>query len=148
MGVKLFLEGQSRWETDSPHCLMMLHKMFQHASCKGRKRQSIWYAETTDMNCQSWNLRWTYLLSSWWGLRLVGRRLSPFTMRCINSGDYQGLHPESWNSWQRWCPPWKTAKGRSKGKHHRHHGSLLQQVSGPKEQDLPKDGCLQGKKPH
>ena len=28
MDVKLFLEGQARWEADSPHHLMMLHKMF------------------------------------------------------------------------------------------------------------------------
>ena len=37
MDVELFLEGQARWEVDSPHCLVMLHKMFQHPSEQGQK---------------------------------------------------------------------------------------------------------------
>ena len=28
MHVKLFLEGQNKWEADSSHCLMMLYEMF------------------------------------------------------------------------------------------------------------------------
>ena len=41
MDIKLFLEGQTKWEADSPHCLMMLYEMFQHASDQeGRKRWS------------------------------------------------------------------------------------------------------------
>ena len=31
MDVKLFLEGQAGWEADSPHCLVKLCEMFQHA---------------------------------------------------------------------------------------------------------------------
>ena len=37
MAVELFLEGQAKWETDSPHHLVMLHKMFWHASEQGQK---------------------------------------------------------------------------------------------------------------
>ena len=37
MHVELFLEGQAGWEEDSPHCLMMLHEMFQHTSEQGQK---------------------------------------------------------------------------------------------------------------
>ena len=37
MDVKLFLEGQSKWETDSPHHLMMFYVMFQHATDQGQK---------------------------------------------------------------------------------------------------------------
>ena len=37
MDVKLFLKGQAKWEADNPHCLVMLHKMFQHASEQGQK---------------------------------------------------------------------------------------------------------------
>ena len=37
MDVELFLEGQAKWEADSPHCLVMLHKMFQNASEQGQK---------------------------------------------------------------------------------------------------------------
>ena len=38
MDVKLFLEGQTRWEAYSPHHLVMLHKMFQHAADQGQKK--------------------------------------------------------------------------------------------------------------
>ena len=37
MDVELFLEGQARWEVDSPHHLIILHKMFQHTSEQGWK---------------------------------------------------------------------------------------------------------------
>ena len=37
MDVELFLEGQARWEADSPHCLMILHEMFQHTLEQGQK---------------------------------------------------------------------------------------------------------------
>ena len=37
MNVKLFLEGQTKWEADCPHCLMMLCEMFQHAVDQGWK---------------------------------------------------------------------------------------------------------------
>ena len=37
MDVKLFLEGQAKWEADSPHCLVILHEMFQYASEQGQK---------------------------------------------------------------------------------------------------------------
>ena len=35
--VELFLELQSSWPEDSPHCLMILHEMFQHAAIEGQK---------------------------------------------------------------------------------------------------------------
>ena len=37
MDVELFLEGQAKWEADSPHCLMMLYEMFCHATDQGQK---------------------------------------------------------------------------------------------------------------
>ena len=37
MDVELFLEWQARWEVDSPHCLVILHEMFQHALEQGWK---------------------------------------------------------------------------------------------------------------
>ena len=37
MDVELFLEGQAKWEADSPHCLMMLNEMFCHAADQGWK---------------------------------------------------------------------------------------------------------------
>ena len=44
MDVELFLEGQARWEVDSPHHLIILHNMFQHASEEGQKEAEhmIW----------------------------------------------------------------------------------------------------------
>ena len=35
--VKLFLEGQTKWEEDSPHWLVMLYKLFKHATNEGWK---------------------------------------------------------------------------------------------------------------
>ena len=37
MDMELFLEGQAKWEADSPHCLVILHEMFRHASEQGQK---------------------------------------------------------------------------------------------------------------
>ena len=37
MDVKLFLEGQAKWEMDSPYHCVMIHEMFQHASEQGPK---------------------------------------------------------------------------------------------------------------
>ena len=37
MDVELFLETQSNWAEDSPHCLIILHEMFQHAAIEGWK---------------------------------------------------------------------------------------------------------------
>ena len=37
MDVELFLEGQTKWEEDSPHWLVMLYEMFRHAAAKGQK---------------------------------------------------------------------------------------------------------------
>ena len=37
MDVKLFLEGQAKWEEDSPHQLAMMYKMFRHAADEGQK---------------------------------------------------------------------------------------------------------------
>ena len=35
--VELFLELQSSWPEDSPHCLMILYEMFQDAAIEGQK---------------------------------------------------------------------------------------------------------------
>ena len=35
--VDLFLEAQGQWAKNSPHCLIILHKMFLHAMSKGQK---------------------------------------------------------------------------------------------------------------
>ena len=37
MDVDLFLEIQRNWAEDSPHRLVILHKMFCHAASEGRK---------------------------------------------------------------------------------------------------------------
>ena len=37
MDMELFLEGQTKWEEDSPHQLVMLYEMFTHAADKGQK---------------------------------------------------------------------------------------------------------------
>ena len=37
MDVELFLEIQNKWAEDSPHCLVILYEMFQHAAIEGQK---------------------------------------------------------------------------------------------------------------
>ena len=37
MDVELFLGIQDRWAEDSPHCLVILYKMFRHVAAKGWK---------------------------------------------------------------------------------------------------------------
>ena len=37
VNVDLFLEAQKQWAKDSPHCLIIFHKMFLHATSKGQK---------------------------------------------------------------------------------------------------------------
>ena len=37
MDVELFLKGQTKWEADSPHHLVMLYEMFKHAIDQGQK---------------------------------------------------------------------------------------------------------------
>ena len=37
MDVELFLGIQDRWAEDSPHCLVILYKMFRHVAAKGQK---------------------------------------------------------------------------------------------------------------
>ena len=124
------LRGRPGGRQIAPITLWYSMRCFSKPWSKGRKRQSKWSTKAANMDCRSWTLRQTYLPSSWWDLRLVRRRSSPSTTRCINSGGYQGLHLESQNSWQRWCPPWKTTMGGNEGKHHRHQGSLIQLMSG------------------
>ena len=38
MDVDLFLEMQSKWAKDSPHCLLLLHEMSCHAASEGWKQ--------------------------------------------------------------------------------------------------------------
>ena len=37
MDVELFLEGQAKWEEDSPHWLAMMYEIFRHAGDEGWK---------------------------------------------------------------------------------------------------------------
>ena len=37
MDIELFLEGQARWERDSPYHLAMRYEMFRHATNEGWK---------------------------------------------------------------------------------------------------------------
>ena len=66
MDIELFLEGQTKWEADSPHHLMMpLWNVPNMPQTKGGKRWSGPSAEAANRSYQSWTLRWTYPLSSW-----------------------------------------------------------------------------------
>ena len=51
MDVELFLEGQTKWEADSPHHIMMLYEMSQHTVDQGWKEVE----QTVHWGCQ-WEL--------------------------------------------------------------------------------------------
>ena len=39
--VELFLKIQGRWAENSPHRVVILHEMFQHAAAKGQEAEQI-----------------------------------------------------------------------------------------------------------
>ena len=129
MDIKLFLEGQTRWEADSPHCLMMVHEMFQHTPDQGQKEAEwtvcwgCWHKLPKldpEVDISTVQLVWP---------KLVRKRSSPCTMRCINYGDCWGLHSGSQNWWRMWCLPLKTAKDGNEGKHQKQQWSPGQWTS-------------------
>ena len=90
MDVELFLEGQARWEVDSPHHLIILHEMFQHASEQGQKEAECMIHQ----GCQHGLLKLDPKVDIS-AVQLVGPQTSreeskPYTMRYTNSGGYQG----------------------------------------------------------
>ena len=99
---------------------------------KGGKKQSEWSTKAADRSYQSWTLRQMYLPSSWWAPKLARRKSSLCTLKCTNSGDYQGLHPENLSWWRRWCLPSKTTKGRNKRGHQKWQWGPSQQMPNPK----------------
>ena len=48
MDVELFLDGQAKWEEDSPHWLAMMYEIFRHAANKGQKEAE----HTVHWGCQ------------------------------------------------------------------------------------------------
>ena len=61
MDTELFLEGQTKWEEDSPHQLVMLYEMLSMPLTKGRRKQSEPSTEAASRGYQSWTQRQTYL---------------------------------------------------------------------------------------
>ena len=129
MDVELFLEGQTKWEADSPHCLMMLYKMFQHAADQGWK-------EVEQMVCQGCQHKFPKLypevdIST---VQPVGPQTSNEEIQSLYLEVYKlqrllGSPPESQNWWRRWCLPLKTTKGGNKGKHQKWQWGPSQQTA-------------------
>ena len=92
MDIELFLEGQAKWEEDSPHQLVILYKMFRHALMRGRKKQSIWSAEATRRAFPSWTQRQTYPPSSLLAPKPPRKKSSPFTFKSTSSRGCQDPH--------------------------------------------------------
>ena len=143
MNVELFLEGQARWEVDSPHCLMMLHEMFHHTLEQGQK-------ETEQMVCWGCQHRLLKLdpeadVST---VQLVGSQTSRKEIESLYYEVYKlcrllGSPPRELELVaEGWCPPWKTARGRNEGKYHRCQGSLIQLTTGPWGAGPPKRGGM------
>ena len=48
LDIEIFLEGQARWEKDSPYHLAMMYEMFRHATDEGQKEAE----QTVCQGCQ------------------------------------------------------------------------------------------------
>ena len=71
---------------------------------RGRKRQNEWSAGAADMAFWSWTHRQTSPLSNQWDSGLAGKNSETYTIRCINSGGYQGHHLVGRSRWRNWLP--------------------------------------------
>ena len=92
MDVELFLEGQAKWEEDSPHWLAMMYKMFRHAANEGQKEAECTVCQGHWGAFLSWTQRQTYLLSSLLVLKPPRKKSSPFTWKFTNNRGCQDPH--------------------------------------------------------
>ena len=92
MDVELFLEGQTKWEEDSPHWLVMLYEMFRHSAEKGGKRWSEQSTKATRRASLSWIQKWTYPPFSLLAIKLQKKKSSPSTSRSTSNKGCQGCH--------------------------------------------------------
>ena len=92
MDVELFLEGQARWEMDSPHCLVILLKMFQHALEQGQKEAECLIC----WGCQHCLLRLDPKADIS-AIQLVGAQTS--------REEFESLYYEVYKLWRLWGSP-------------------------------------------
>ena len=105
MDVELFLEGQTRWEVDSPHHLIILHEMFQHASEQGQKEAECMIHQ----GCQHGLLKLDPKADIS-AIQLLGPQTSREEFKSLYYEVYKlwrlaGSPSGNQNLWQRWCPP-------------------------------------------
>ena len=139
MDVELFLEGQARWEEDSPHHLAIMHKLFQHAAAEGQKEvewivhQGCW-AEVAPAEP-----RGGHTCHSAGGARNFQGR----TARAIHGG-LQTAQTTRFFSWgnlcyvKSCCPPLKTTKGRRQKRHLQPQQGPIQKTPIPLEVEPPR----------
>ena len=96
------------WGTASPH-----HPSRDVCACCWvglEGRQKGWSTTVAGMVFQGWTLRWMFLLSSLWDIRLTERRSGASSMRCTCSRGFLSHCPAGPNGWKRppeiFCPPW------------------------------------------
>ena len=98
MDVELFLEEQARWEVDNPHCLIILHEMFQHVSEQRQK-------EAECMIYQGHQHSLPKLVPKADISQTSREEFKSLYYEVYKLWRLPGSPPGNQNSWQRWCPP-------------------------------------------
>ena len=119
MDVKLFLEGQTRWEADSPHHLMMLHEMFQHATDQGQKEVEHTFSQGHQHELPKLDLE--AVLSA---VQLVGPKTSKEEIQSLYYEVYKlwrlpGSPPREPELVEEVVSSFEDCKGGNEGKHHK-----------------------------
>ena len=145
MDVELFLEGQARWEEDSPHHLAIIHEMFQHAAAEGWKEAEWIVHQGCQQKLPQLNPE-AGLPFIWWDQKPPKKNCRSYTWRFTNFTDFQGLLLGNQHYLKRYCPPSKTAKGRGRKGHLQPQSGPIQKPPIPWEVEPPegKKGQLGG----
>ena len=82
LDAKLFLDEYLQWDIEGPHCPIILHSMFLHATREGQKEADS-SAEATGKAYPGQIPKKACLPYSWWAIGPPGKKSGTYTMRYI-----------------------------------------------------------------
>ena len=97
MDVELFIEGQAKWEADNPHCLVMLHEMFQHAWEQGQKEVECMVHQGHQHGLLKLDPEADISAIQLVGPQSSRKEIKSLYYKVYKLGGYLGLLQESWN---------------------------------------------------
>ena len=117
MDVELFLGIQNQWAEDSPHCIVILHKMFQHAATKGQKEAEQIVCQGHQQNLPQVNPEAGIPTIQLVGPETSKEELLELYLEVYNLHRLPGSPLGSQQYFKRCCPPSQTTKGVKKKRH-------------------------------